>query len=188
MKMKITLLVVITILISSCSSTRIYNLNSPDISFNEFNSKYMDFKGSILLSDGQTFNAYRINVSRDSTYWIKNLESRQYIFPEKYIPNSIATSRIKEITFKNRGKGLVHGLGWGILGGAFLGYFTGLVSYEGSSEFSRSYVGALTAIFYGIPSGAIIGAISGAAIGSKETYLFRVQSDSSSLVNDKTIQ
>ena len=115
----------------------------------------------IRLADGQVFeNAVGTRVSTDSTVWLTAENRREW---------SVATSQLGEISYKNRGKGAVHGLAIG----AVTLFSVFMVAPE-SDEAAKDDVSRFeAAVKWGAPAGALYGAGIGAIWGYRTKYQFR---------------
>lgn len=119
--------------------------------------------GHIVLSNGQRFDGYNILVSQSKTSWL---------VPDTHEEKTVPTADIREITFKNTGRGALQGLGLGFVGGAVTGALAASSDPGTGFVFSRAEVALLAGVIFGLAGGAV-GITLGGAIGSKDSFDFR---------------
>jgi hypothetical protein len=119
------------------------------------NSTSKRYSGTVFLINGESYDVWSINVSADSTTWIDS---------NTWTKNTVKTSNINKIRFKNHLVGGVGGLGVGILSGLAIGAVYGGIM--GSSGESAVY-GAIGGVFLG----AAIGLLVGVVIGDRKQYV-----------------
>ncbi len=137
----------------------------------ELNKRAAKYPTTITLVGGNQFRVDALNVTPDSTSWLD---------PNSRAVESVATSQVVDVRFKNHGQGTLEGLGLGILGGAATGAFLGFVDGDdppcerGAFICFRSTAQDKAAIlaFLGAPIGGFIGMLSGAARG--KTYVYQL--------------
>jgi hypothetical protein len=166
------ILIVISLLLSNCAST--YMINQTHDRFYLNTGKYRN--GQILLSNGQKYKGYDIQIFQDSTSFIEETNNSQDSWSISYSTRKIQTSEIREIVFFNRYKGALLGLGVGMFVGSSVAMLLGLSS-GGSEEFSPVETGLLLSL-YTCPIAAISGTMIGLGTGSKEKFIIN---DNSSL-------
>ena len=119
---------------------------------------------NLILTDGKHMQAENIKTSADS------LEFTGIIINKDYISSIF---KIREISYKNRGSGMLSGLLYGPLSGILLGFsqIIPVYTYEGfqSNIKSYSYPGGIA---IGVVSGIGIGLIVGYIVGNNYTYQF----------------
>lgn len=163
MKKQIFVSMVLAVLISGCTSTRMINQSSRTIYFNEINKAGKGRKAKIVLAKGEEINGFDIHIASDSTSWTDSTRVITHTFP---------TSEINEIIFIKSGGGALQGLGLGALIGASSAYVVGAaLVYLDGGDATPSEVGSFLAIRIGVPLGAIIGAMVGADTGSKQKFV-----------------
>ncbi|MEN8008620.1 MAG: hypothetical protein ABFS42_16545 [Candidatus Krumholzibacteriota bacterium] len=142
-----------------CSTTRHLDPLSPGATYDQVTYAAVDREARITLVDGRKFEARNIRMKADSTWCIPN-DSRN--------PRVMATADVGRITLKDRGRGAMRGLVFGLLGGAAVG---GLTGYAGGDDYyDEGGAAALGAISMGA-LGFIVGGISGTLHGYQEIYM-----------------
>jgi hypothetical protein len=117
-------------------------------------------KGSILLKDGESFEADEININNDTV-------SFSYINSINILNCSISINRVKEISYKNHWMGIPGGLIPGFICGLGGGFLIG-----DTIPTDRAHLDKYLAIVYGPILGVIIGSVWGWLNGRIYTYKF----------------
>jgi hypothetical protein len=154
--MKTTLFfVVLSLVVSGCSPTLVTSSGEKgDISFPEFNARLGNDEANINLRDGTTVSGKSIYASRDTISWNDPDNQRRMSAPAVNVREIYTVSR----TFS----GFL-----GLLVGAAAGVGVSLGVTSGPSDGGEGVVWAIAP-----PSGATIGAVAGALIGSRSRYEF----------------
>lgn len=161
MKTRYIVIISAIIFVSNCTHIR-----RPFL-FDDINKAGIGKKVGITLTNGCVFNGKSIQITHDSTSWLdSNTKNTQ----------SIATSQIKSTVLKKSGRGALEGLGLGILSGAITGALIGFVSGDDDPQtVFLPYTAEEKAVGYGVVLGAaggLLGLPIGAAVGSKDKFLF----------------
>ncbi len=158
MKQRYSFLVILILCISSCTHRPKY-FTIYDINYETKNKKVQ-----LTLSNGQNLEVKGFRITADSSYW-HNLTTGK--------KQSVATSDVKSVAIKRRGRGALEGLGFGGVIGFSIGALIGL-NEGGDPQKGFFYLTAEEkAIIYGIYFGAIGGLVGipvGAAVGSKDRF------------------
>lgn len=165
MKTVLSVFMASMILFSACSS--VHFIKHDESSYTETSEKIQGKEAEITLASGQIIGGKDIRIALDSTSWI-NVQSRN--------EHTIPTSEIKEITVPEYGKSVLKGLGFGMLGGAFVGYLLGS-TYEGDWKklYQLVVAGGVAAL------GGIIGLHITAATRRPDRYVFNAPRDTAYL-------
>ena len=159
----------IALVLTGCSTLRRAD-SAAVIQFSEINKQAQRARARVILTDGQQYRAFQLQVTMDSTSWFD---------PKTGRVRSVATGAISEITFIRKGRGALQGLGIGLVVGALSGAFLGLVHGDdppcGESwicfRFTAQQKAMIGAVSLGSLGGAV-GSLTGAILGSKNRYRF----------------
>jgi hypothetical protein len=171
MKTHFPLFIILTFLLSGCTSVHLIEHNKA--SYSKTNSELQGKKAQIILTDGEIVKAENIEIADHTiSYDNPDLQSKQ----------TVPVSEVNEITFKNRGKGALTGFGIAALIGGVLGAVTiGGIS-EGMCEFDcdNAYAeGAVPGAIVGaLAAGLVIGLPIGAGVGNTEKSIIKTPGDS----------
>jgi len=144
-KKRITPALLLVVLTLGCSPSL------APLALSDLNAQIEGKSGTVVLSDGRSFDARHIVVTPDSTHWI--VPKAAPWSPHK--SESIPTSQVAEITIPRRGKGALRGLGYGVVVGALAGF-----AWGGSGD-----LGSIAASIL-VPVGALLGTITGFGTGA----------------------
>lgn len=110
---RITIFIAMTILHNACSNAQLVNGNHPD-SFEQLNSTAKGRYCRIVLVDGNSFRAKKLNVAESLTTWVGH-DNRPYHIP---------TSKIYKVSIETNKEGSKKGIGLmiGLLAGGISGY------------------------------------------------------------------
>ena len=112
----------------------------------------------IYLDTGERLKGKQLMIAPDSTRWVDLKSGEPYVMP---------TDEIARVKFRNPGKGIIDGLGIGMLGGGLGGVLAG--SFDNSSYLPKSE----RQIVYGVALGVVSGGFGmwfGAILGSEQFY------------------
>jgi len=179
--MKIYNLFLISVfLFSSCSSTLL--VKNSDSAYEKLNSKLINEKCKITLTNGEISYGKYIVLQRDSLTW-QNANN-----PEKTI--IIPISMINKIEIADHIAGMGKGMWFGVLFGGVVGSLIGMSKENSGSSGEQSGWGpgkvedigglpTLIGLIGGASAGFLIGGSYGAILGERETFLINtpVQSD-----------
>jgi hypothetical protein len=176
-KTTLSLIVVLTFLFSGCTSVHL--MEPSEASYSKTNSELQGKKVQITLTNGETIKAEQIEITDHAiSYNNLDLQSRQ----------TVPVSKVNEITFKNRGRSALAGFAIGAFIGAPIG---ALLSYVGAAVSEHPDPGSKAipgALVYGVGTGLVLGLPIGAAIGSKDKYMFTIPADSSATIPEPIVQ
>jgi hypothetical protein len=179
MKAIFSFFTIITFLLSGCTSVHLIEPN--EASYSKTNSELQGKKVQITLTNGETIKAEQIEITDHAiSYDNPDLQSKQ----------TVPISEVNEITFKNRGKGARTGFAIAAAIGAPTG---ALLSYVGAAVAEEEDPGSIEilawgALLFGVGTGLVLGMPIGAAIGSKDKYLFTIPTDSSAAIPEPIVQ
>lgn len=150
----------------NCTHTRYIPLNNSEENLADYEAirKKSGMQTAKLLSSTDTYSASDIRISSDSTSFVESKTGNQ---------KTITTESLREISFRDRGKGVIEGIGMGALIGFSTGFTIGYFSYKegefnlGDSRFESGIVGG---VGLGAPA-AVIGLIAGAIKCSENKYV-----------------
>jgi outer membrane lipoprotein SlyB len=148
--------IVLSVIISGCSSSTLVTPSGEkgDISYPEFNAKLGNDEANIKLKDGRTVSGKSIYASHDTISWND---------PKNQSRMSAPVENVHEVFIVNHTPtGFL-----GLLLGAAVGVGVSLSVTSGPSNGGEGVVWAIAP-----PSGAAIGAVAGALIGSRTRYEF----------------
>jgi hypothetical protein len=165
------------ILLAGCSSTIQVRVDEPlnndrVFNFDQVNAVVETSPGTVVCSNGASYEVSGTTVSRDSTIFL-GLDSG--------VRHSIATRDLLKIQRKNYGSGAISG---GLFG-SLVGLATGVAIWALLPDHSPdSRMGGAVLILGGLGGGAIIGAVIGSQMGSTQEFQFQTtQSPSRSSVD-----
>jgi hypothetical protein len=121
---------------------------------------------AVVLVDGREYSATNLTLGQDSTTWVSKKTGER---------GGVATHEIEKIVFVSRGTGVAEGALVGFAAGASLGALLGVLSGEDCEEstgeicISRHGAVSIGIVVFGLPV-ALVGALIGAANGSKDLY------------------
>jgi len=177
MRSKMLFGIIIIIMLCRCTSTHY-------IGYDGFvpgagNQPVQGKAGKVILKNGEELEVSEINVNQDSLSWINKLTG---------IQQCIAGNEIHAICINNHGRGALHGLGYGILGGVIAGVIIASTSDDWEADYETSMDGILkdtmrtynqlAFVFGASTAGGLLGLGSGAVVGKNEQYLFSENQDS----------
>jgi hypothetical protein len=146
-------------LITGCTHIRKYS------TFDEINTKTKDKNAKITLISEQNLIGKDIYIAPDSTFWLNpNTKNKQ----------SIITSEVSSIAFKNSWRGKLDGLLLGFLGGAVIGVTIGYLQGDDDPGMMMGLNAELKAVLGGIGLGGIGGLLGipiGTIIGSNDKFI-----------------
>ncbi|MFN0158916.1 MAG: hypothetical protein ACKVRP_12700 [Bacteroidota bacterium] len=118
-----------------------------DYSYDQLNYEFIEKHAVIDLKDGREISAKQIVVKADSLYWADRASSEHY---------AVAVNEVRRISRTNHLIGALKGLGFGVLGAAFVLATNTSVGVD-DSGFGFVVVGTLVSPPLGLIVGAIVG-------------------------------
>lgn len=163
---KYILTILIVFILAGCSSTRILTTEKEIskknyISFEKFNKLNHNKSLTVMLRDGNNFQATELRLENDSTYFTNEAtETRQ----------SIPTKDIEKFIYRDYFGGGLTGFMLGMLGGASAGFIPSYLFFNRDSEMAG--LGIL--VFTGV--GGVLGGVVGLTYGliTGHTYNFEM--------------
>jgi len=146
MKVYSFVLIALTVFISGCTHTRHFSTTE----FDGVNKITERKKATIKLANGNVIFGRDIQISQDSTFWLESKTGHK---------RSIPTLEVSQIVLLRRGRGALHGFGFGFLIGGLLGTQDSQTEL-GTIDASAATVlvdGAIMGLFVGLPIGALVG-------------------------------
>ncbi len=194
-----TILVGLVLVLTGCTTVKTVDLSdstaeesvsvkgSRTVSYASVNKRAQRKKAHVRLADGRTLKVARLQVTRDSTSWLDS-GTRRF--------ETVATADIKEIRFVKHGKGALEGLGGGLLMGAAFGAILGFAGgddppCQSGTWFCWRFTAGEKAAFGAVALGAVgglLGVLTGAGVGSNETYHFSAPALLPQVAADETQQ
>ena len=169
--------ILITFILSSCTSTRIVGIHTnpsqaDTLNYSEVQKSIQKKEVSLLFKDGQVIEAIVTQVTPDSIYFVSG--------NNKNI-NVISTLALNRIEKNDQLGGTIAGIFNGTLIGTFLG---GGIAYATVSGNNSASEGAGFVILFGIVGGASVGAIGGGlyGYGHGNIKVYQFQNESKQLV------
>lgn len=144
----------VVFLVSCMSSTRL--IQHTDSSYQEVNLKLTGKTVTCVKSNGEELAGEYIGIFTDSI---------------TVGTETIAIDKAKELQRKNHGKGVIKGMGWGLLSGFFIGGIIGAVT---SGDEETKIVASDETISYmaGAAIGLLLGGVYGGISGVTDYYIF----------------
>ena len=150
----------------ACTHTRTVEVASPEAQ-RAINVRVERRTARVALAGGSAVSVRALHVAPDVTTWID---------PATGKTGSAPTAEVVSVQFTNRGRGLLEGLGLGLVVGAGGGALVGLATYEEPRPgelcifCSRSDSALLGAVFFGMV-GTGLGGLIGLARGSRIVHI-----------------
>lgn len=129
-----------------------------DYSYNDLASEFDGKEADIILKEGSEIHGSQIRVSVDSLYWTDPVSRKHY---------AVAVNKVQGISRTNHLIGALKGLGFGVLGSAFV-----LVANTGTGIDDPGFGFAILGTLASPPLGLIVGAI----VGHPYDYNFPIDS------------
>jgi hypothetical protein len=121
--------------------------------------------------ESREVEAELVEVERDTTKWLEPRPGAE----GEWRPSGAPTASLKSISFRQRGRGALEGLGIFFLLGAIPGAVAGAAAQYcsfGSCSSAGALGAGIGALVIGIPAGILLGLPIGAAIGHRTTIQF----------------
>lgn len=175
------ILSVMILSVTGCSRQILVTRDGGDQIKREINDYGARKSGIVLLNEGKELRTKKLNVKNDSLFLeIKNSDEIL----------QVPLENVRQVTFRNSGRGALQGMGLGALAGGSFGIFIGLANGDDPPGWF-SMTGREKAVAGGIAFGAlggISGLIIGAITGSPDRYIFspetNTQNDSEANINE----
>ena len=144
----------VVFLVSCMSSTRL--IQHTDSSYQEVNQKLTGKTVTCVKSNGEELAGDYIGIFTDSI---------------TVGTETIAIDQTQELQRKNHGKGVIKGMGWGLLSGFFIGGVIGAVT-SGDEETKIAASDETISYMAGAAIGFLLGGVYGGISGVTDYYVF----------------
>lgn len=153
----IPVLVIVTSVFSGCRTT----FSVQDTAYDEVSQLLVGQKVYMVLTNSARIYVQNLTLGKDSTSWLSKNNN-------VLVQHTVATSEISKIVHIRHGSGAVTGMAMGGLGGMALGAIWGYSLDDIDREWRgvAGLIGGVRYGLYGLPIGALIGAI----VGNRTTY------------------
>jgi hypothetical protein len=163
-----TTLIVSAILICGCVHTKHIGQDPSEDVLAEMNRELNGREATIYLKDGRKHPGRDIQVNRDSTYWTSLTQDK---------PVRVSTAEIERIVIIKCGRGGLEGFAIAAAIGIPIGLGLGSAAAGIADREDATPVMINGALIVGGITGFVFGLPIGAAIGSKDKYLFTIPKD-----------
>lgn len=157
--------ILIAFILAGCSSTRILTTgqetsNQNNITFEKFNKLNYNKSLTVVLKDGNNFQASKLLLENDSTYYTnKSTKSRQ----------SIPTKDIEKFEYIDHFGGGLTGFMLGMFGGALTGFIPTYLLFDTKGEMAGFGILIFTA------AGGLLGSVAGLTYGLITGHIYNFE-------------